>query len=108
MLDAIHPALIDRAHADHPCGGDVLPKLTCDTTMRASAFNHAWEFLLGPFIVDGVQGWIINGTGSLALGNSIVLNGSLRRREPLFSSRECQGSQPVNPIYQGAEYIIGT
>lgn len=112
MLDAIHVALIERAHPGHACGGDVLPKLTSDTTMRASAFNIAWEFLLGPFIIDGVQGWVKNGTGSLALGNSVLFNGSLPRREPLFSSRECQGSQSINPIYQGAgihhRNVIGT
>lgn len=49
----------------------------------------------------------MDGTDCLALGDPIVLNCPLRLREPLFSSRECQGSQSVNPIYQGAEYIIG-
>lgn len=81
----MHSALIDRAHPGHPCGGDVLPGLTSDTTMRASASSIAWEFLLGPFIMDGIQGWVKNGTGSLALRNSVVFNGSLRTaRAPLL------------------------
>lgn len=93
----MHPALIDRAHPGHPCGGDVQPGLTSDTTMRASAFNHAWEFPLGPFIVDGVQGWVMNGTDSLALGNSIVLNGSLDSESPSSRHENVKDRSPSTP-----------
>lgn len=80
-----------------------------DTTMRASAFNIAWEFLLGPFIMDGVQGWVKKWNRQLGIEKFYSVKRQFTTGEsPSSHHGNVKDRSPSTPYNQGAEYIIGT